>query len=90
MPDYDWTVDDYVDLAEQLAHPDEYYYGVSNPIYEDFFPAMYNGGQGKYGWDGEAYHFDEVWANSLELKWELINNKVCEWMELRRKGRRAW
>ena len=75
-----WTWDDYFDLAEELSHPEEYYYGVSNPLYIDLFPAAMNGGQGKYGWDGEAYHFDDAWIEAVEMRAEVINNKICEWM----------
>lgn len=80
LPGYDWTWDDYFALAEELSHPEEYFFGVSNPLYEDLFPAAYNGGQGKFGWDGEAYHFDDVWVNAVETRANVINNKICEWM----------
>lgn len=79
LPSYDWTVEEYFELAEELSHPEEYYFGVSNPLYEDFFPGWFNG-QSKWGWDGENFHFDDAWAESLDTKWELIANKVCEWM----------
>ena len=85
LPAYDWTWDDYFDLAEELTHPEEYYYGVSNPLYVDLFPAAYNGGQGKFGWDGEAYHFDKVWIDAVEKRAEVINNKICEWMSAEEK-----
>ncbi len=75
-----WTWDDYFELAEELSHPEEYYFGVSNPLYTDLFPAAINGGQGKFGWDGEAYHFDEAWIEAVERRAEVINNKICEWM----------
>ena len=80
LPDYNWTWEDYFALAEELSHPEEYYFGVSNPLYVDLFPAAYNGGQGKFGWDGEAYHFDDVWVKATEQRAEVINNKICEWM----------
>lgn len=80
MPDYDWTWDEYFELAEELSHPEEYNFGVANPIYSDLLPAAYNGNQGKWGWDGEKYNFDETWVKALEIRTELINNKVCEWM----------
>lgn len=80
LPAIDWTWEDYLELAEELAHPEEYNFGVSNPLYTDLFPAAYNGNQGKFGWDGEKYNFDEVWVNAVETRAELINNKICEWM----------
>ena len=86
MPDpATWTWDDYFDLAEELSHPDEYYYGISNPLYTDLFPAAINGGQGKFGWDGEAYHFDDAWIEATEMRAEVINNKICEWMSAEEK-----
>ena len=86
MPDpATWTWDDYFDLAEELSHPDEYYYGISNPLYVDLFPAAINGGQGKFGWDGEAYHFDDAWIEATEMRAEVINNKICEWMSAEEK-----
>ncbi len=75
-----WTWDDYFELAEELSHPEEYYYGISNPLFVDLFPAAINGGQGKFGWDGEAYHFDDAWIEATEMRAEVINNKICEWM----------
>ena len=80
LPSTDWTWDDYFDLAEELSHPEEFYFGVSNPLYVDLFPAAINGNQGKFGWDGEAYHFDDVWVEAVETRAEVINNKICEWM----------
>lgn len=80
LPSTDWTWDDYFDLAEELSHPEEFYFGVSNPLYVDLFPAAINGNQGKFGWDGEAYHFDDAWVKAVETRAEVINNKICEWM----------
>ena len=80
LPSTDWTWDDYFDLAEELSHPEEFYFGVSNPLYVDLFPAAINGNQGKFGWDGEAYHFDDAWVEAVETRSEVINNKICEWM----------
>ena len=80
LPSTDWTWDDYFDLAEELSHPEAFYFGVSNPLYVDLFPAAINGNQGKFGWDGEAYHFDDAWVEAVETRAEVINNKICEWM----------
>lgn len=80
LPAYDWTWDNYFALAEELSHPEDYYFGVSNPLYVDLFPAAYNGGQGKFGWDGEKYNFDDAWVDAIEVRAEVINNKICEWM----------
>jgi multiple sugar transport system substrate-binding protein len=79
LPSYDYTVDDFFRIAEQITHPEEFYFGTSNPLYEDLFPGWYNGGQGKWGWDGEDYHFDQVWADAINKKYELIDSQVLEW-----------
>jgi multiple sugar transport system substrate-binding protein len=79
LPGYNWTVDEFFTLATTLGHGEDFNFGMSNPLFEDFFPAWYNGGQGKWGWDGENYNFDQVWADSLNKKWELIEANICEW-----------
>ena len=80
LPSIDWTWEDYFELADELSHPEEYNFGISNPLFTDLFPAAYNGDQGKWGWDGEKFNFDEVWINAVEMRAEVINNKICEWM----------
>lgn len=80
LPAVDWTWDDYFALAEELSHPEDYNFGVSNPLYVDLFPAAIHGNQGKFGWDGEKYNFDDVWVQATETRAEVINNKICEWM----------
>ncbi len=80
LPDITWTWDDYFDLADELSHPEEYNFGVSQPLYTDLLPAAVHGNQAKWGWDGESFHFDEVWVEAEELRAEVINNKICEWM----------
>jgi multiple sugar transport system substrate-binding protein len=79
LPSYDWTVDEFFEIAERMSHPEEFYFGISNPIFEDLFPAWYNGGQGKWGWDGTEYNFDQVWVDSLNKKWDLVESNVIEW-----------
>lgn len=85
LPSIDWTWEDYMDLADELSHPEEYNFGVSNPLYVDLFPAAFNGNQGKFGWDGEKFNFDEVWVEATEYRAEVINNKICEWMSAEEK-----
>ncbi len=80
LPEITWTWEEYFELAEELSHPEEYNFGISNPLYTDLFPAAYNGNQGKWGWDGEKFNFDDVWVNATEMRAEVINNKICEWM----------
>ncbi|MCR5756136.1 MAG: extracellular solute-binding protein [Acetatifactor sp.] len=79
LPSYDWTIDEFKEIAERITHPDEFYFGTSNPNYTDYFPAQYNAGQSAYGWDGESYHFDQTWVDALNLKYNWIDSGVCEW-----------
>ncbi len=79
LPSYDWTVDEFFDIATRLSHPEEFYFGTSNPLYEDLFPGWFNGGQGKWGWDGTKYNFDQTWVNALDKRYELIDAQVVEW-----------
>jgi multiple sugar transport system substrate-binding protein len=85
LPALDWTWEDYLDLADELSHPEEYNFGISNPLYTDLFPAAFNGNQGKFAWDGEKFNFDEVWVEAVETRAEVINNKICEWMSAEEK-----
>jgi multiple sugar transport system substrate-binding protein len=78
LPSYEWTLDEFFNLATSLAHGEEFYFGMSNPLFEDLYPAWFNG-QGKWGWDGKNYNFDSVWANALIKKWELVDANICEW-----------
>lgn len=87
LPSYDWTMDDYKEIAERITHPDEFYFGTSNPNFTDYFPAQYNDGQSAYGWDGESYHFDQTWVDALNLKYNWIDNGVCEWASAEDKQR---
>lgn len=79
MPSYDWKVDEFIDLAKKLSHPEDYYFGTSNPLYYDLFDAWYNGNT-RYGWDGKNYNLGEDWVKAMNLRYEFIDNKVCEWM----------
>ncbi len=79
LPAYDWTIEDYKALATKLAHPEDFNFGTSNPIYPDYFPAQYSDTQSMRGWDGENYAFDQTWIDAMNLKYEYIDNDVCEW-----------
>lgn len=79
LPDYDWTFDDFKDIAVRLSHPEDYYFGTSNPIYFDLMDAWYNGTT-RYGWDGKDYNLGETWAEAWNLRLDWIDQKVVEWM----------
>ena len=79
LPSYDWTLDDFKAIAERITHPDEFYFGTSNPNYADYFPSQYNKGQSLRGWDGSEYHFDQTWIDAYNLRLDWIDDDVCEW-----------
>lgn len=79
LPSYDWTIDEFKEIAERITHPDEFYFGTSNPNYTDYFMCQYNKGQSMRGWDGSAYHFDQTWVDALNLKYDWIDNDTVEW-----------
>jgi multiple sugar transport system substrate-binding protein len=79
LPSYDWTVDEYKDIATRLAHPEEFNFGTSNPTYPDYFPALYSDTQSVRGWDGSSYVFDQTWIDAMNLKYDYIDNDICEW-----------
>ncbi len=79
LPDYDWTVDDFKEIAERMSHPEDYYFGTSQPIYYDLMDAWENG-KTRYGWDGENYDMGQTWVNAWNWRLDWIDQKVCEWM----------
>ena len=79
MPSYDWTVDEFIELAKELSHPADFFFGTSNPLYPDLFDAWYNG-RSMFGWDGESFHIGEEWIRAMNMRYEFIDTKVLEWM----------
>lgn len=79
LPSYDWTIDEFKEIAERITHPDEFYFGTSNPNYADYFIGQYNAGQSLRGWDGTEYHFDQTWIDAYNLRLDWIDDDVCEW-----------
>jgi len=79
LPDYDWTFEDFKELAVLLSHPEDYNFGTSNPVYWDFFDAWYNG-TSSYGWDGKDWHIGKNFADAYNLRLDWIDQKVVEWM----------
>ena len=79
LPSYDWTIDEFIDIATRISHPEDFNFGTSNPIYNDYFPAMYSDTQSMRGWDGKNYAFDQTWIDAMNLRYDFIDNGVCEW-----------
>ena len=78
LPSYDWTMDEFKEIAERITHPEDFYFGTSNPNYIDYFPALYEGYSNR-GWDGNEYHFDQTWVDALNLKYDWIDDDTLEW-----------
>lgn len=85
LPSFDWTIDEFIDIATRISHPEEFNFGTSNPIYADYFPSMYSDTQSMRGWDGENYAFDQTWIDALNLKYDFIDNGICEWASAEQK-----
>lgn len=79
MPSYDWTVDDFKEIAERISHPEDFYFGTSNPLMDEFFLPYYDG-TSALGWDGENYNFSQTWIDARNLRYEWIQNGTVEWM----------
>lgn len=79
LPSYDWTIDEFKEIAERITHPEEFYFGTSQPNYVDYFMCQYNAGQSVRGWDGTAYHYNQTWVDALNLKYDWIDDDTLEW-----------
>lgn len=79
LPSYDWTIDDFKDIAARISHSEDFNFGTSNPNYADYFPAQYTDTESMRGWDGTGYHFDQAWIDGMNLKYDFIDKGICEW-----------
>ena len=79
MPSYDWTVDDFKEIAERITHPEDFYFGTSQPLMDEFFMPYYDG-TSALGWDGKNYNFSQTWIDARDLRNEWIQNGTVEWM----------
>ena len=73
LPAADWTWDEYVELAEALAHYENYNMGAGGHQPYRWYLALMEG-QSSYGWDGEQYNFSDAWIEAIELE--------AEWREI--------
>lgn len=77
IPEADWTWDEYTELAESLAHYEDYNFGIGGHSLYRYYLALMDG-QSSYGWDGEAYHFTDDWVESLLQEHEWSADHVWE------------
>lgn len=73
IPSADWTWDEFVQLAEDLAHYENYNFGAGGHQMYRWYLALMEG-QSSYGWDGEQYNFSDAWIESVEME--------AEWQEI--------
>jgi len=66
LPGYDWTWEEFVQVCEAVAHPEDYYFGYGNNTTIEYF---YN----RHGWDGDSYEFDETWV--------MLEETFANWRE---------
>lgn len=72
IPGADWSWDEYAELAEGLAHYENYNFGAGGHAMDRWYMALMEG-VSTYGWDGEQYNFNDTWIESIEM--------VAEWQE---------
>jgi len=77
IPDADWTWDEYVELAENLAHYEDYNFGTGGHAPYRWYLALMEG-RSSFGWDGNQYNFDDAWVDSLLLEADWASNHVWE------------
>lgn len=70
LPDYDWTYDDFVEVVEAVAHPEDYCFGYpdASQMSDMFVP--------NWGWNGTAFTFNDEWAAIVEKYLEWTANGV--------------
>ena len=79
LPSYDWTIDEFKDIATRITHPEDFNFGTSNPNYPDYFRAQYSDTQSARGWDGSNYSFDQTWIDAMNMRYDWIDNDIVEW-----------
>ncbi|MBE5769520.1 MAG: extracellular solute-binding protein [Clostridiales bacterium] len=71
LPDYDWTWEEFVSLAEEVAHPEVYDFGYGDCGGAGYFIE-------EWGWDGESYTFDDTWVMMEEHWYDWMERKIQE------------
>lgn len=78
LPSFDWTVDDYKAIAKRMAHPEDFNFGTSEPYYQDYYYALYDG-LSQRGWDGTNYVFNQTWIDATNQRYEWTDDNTLEW-----------
>ncbi len=75
LPSYDWTLEDFYAVVEELAHPENYDFAVpSHGNFDEYLLTHYDYRDG-------AYNFGDDWVELLEKATEWRVNKVSEMWE---------
>lgn len=77
IPETDWTFDEYCELAEGLAHYEDWNFGTGGHQPYRWYLALMDG-VSSYGWDGTQYHFNEDWVDSILLLREWREEHIWE------------
>ncbi len=77
LPDADWTWEDYCEIGEELAHYEDFNFGLGGHGLYRWYLALTDG-LSSYGWDGESYHFTDAWVESLIMQADWRADHVWE------------
>ncbi|MBE5786090.1 MAG: extracellular solute-binding protein [Clostridiales bacterium] len=80
MPSADWTLEEYHELAEGMAHYENWDVGAGGHQLQRWYPALMEG-KSLYCWDGEKYDFTETWVESIEIMRDMADMHAWEGWE---------
>ncbi len=72
LPEYTWTLEDFYAVVEEVAHPENYDFGVASHTNFDEYLITH------YDYDGTSYNFGDTWIEIWEKAIEWRVNKVSE------------
>lgn len=80
MPSQDWTWEEMIELMETMTRPDMEIWSYNSflGILSMGPVALTDGALAEFGWDGEAYHFEEGWAECVaqEAEFRRLNYRA--------------
>jgi multiple sugar transport system substrate-binding protein len=85
LPPYNWTIDQMLDLAKKLSHPEDHFYGISGANdklrFQEDWPMANDASLGYNTFDGEKFHFtNQEWIDAYNKQLELKRLKIEEKM----------
>ncbi|MBE5768684.1 MAG: extracellular solute-binding protein [Clostridiales bacterium] len=64
LPDPDWTWEDFVQIAEEIAHPEDYVFGYGNNMTVEYWMP-------RHEYDGNSYTMGETW--------QMLEETFADW-----------